>query len=40
MLQMLFNMSESPHDLGDYEDEDKESVSAMISKEKKRRAAV
>lgn len=40
MLQMLFSMSNPPNDLGDYEDEDKQSVSAMISQEKKKRAAV
>ena len=31
MLQMLFNMSNPPNDLGDLEDEDKVSVSQMIS---------
>jgi hypothetical protein len=33
-------MSEEPRDQGDYEDEDKESVSAMISKNKRKKAAL
>jgi hypothetical protein len=37
---MLFSMSEEPRDKGDYEDEDKESVSAMITKSKRKEAAL